>query len=96
MNKILLVARREFLSRVQKKTFLLTTILLPLIIFGFYAMIIYFSVKTGSNTKIAVADEANIFNKIDCCVYTFIQTTVLCSTIITVSTAVVFTHHHRV
>jgi len=63
MHKILLVARREFLSRVQKKTFLLTTILLPLIIFGFYAMIIYFSVKTGSNTKIAVADEANIFNK---------------------------------
>ena len=44
MNKIFLVARREFLTRVQKKTFLLTTILLPLIIFLFYALIIYFSV----------------------------------------------------
>jgi ABC-2 type transport system permease protein len=62
MNKILLVARREFLTRVQKKTFLLTTILLPLIIFGFYAMIIYFSVNSGSTTKIAVSDNANIFN----------------------------------
>lgn len=61
MNKILLVARREFLSRVQKKSFLLTTILLPLLIFGFYAMIIYFSVHSGSDTKIAVADEANLF-----------------------------------
>jgi ABC-2 type transport system permease protein len=60
MNKILLVARREFLSRVQKKTFLLTTILLPLLIFVFYALIIYFSVKTGDNLHIAVADEANI------------------------------------
>jgi len=66
MNKILLIARREFLSRVQKKTFLLTTILLPLIIFGFYAMIIYFSVKSGDKTTIAVVDKANIFNgKID-------------------------------
>ncbi len=62
MNKIFLVARREFLSRVQKKTFLLTTILLPLIIFVFYALIIYFSVKTNDNLHIAVADEANILN----------------------------------
>ncbi|MBC7587752.1 MAG: ABC transporter permease [Chitinophagaceae bacterium] len=62
MNKILLIARREFLSRVQKKTFLLTTIGLPVLIFVFYAMIIYFSVKGTDNFKIAVADEANIFN----------------------------------
>ncbi|HXL56356.1 MAG TPA: ABC transporter permease [Chitinophagaceae bacterium] len=66
MNKILLVSKREFLTRVQKKTFLLTTILLPLIIFGFYALMIYFSVKTGSTLNIAVADNANLFNgKID-------------------------------
>ena len=66
MNKISLIARREFLSRVQKRTFLLTTILLPLIIFGFYAMMIYFSVKSGDTTHIAVLDKANIFNgKID-------------------------------
>lgn len=62
MNKILLVARREFLTRVQKRTFLLTTILLPLIIFGFYAMIIYFSVSSGDTIKVAVADNANFFN----------------------------------
>jgi ABC-2 type transport system permease protein len=79
MNKILLVARREFLTRVQKKTFLLSTIGLPLIIFGFYAMIIYFSVKTTDNFKIAVADKANIFNgKIESkdneLVFEFVQT----------------------
>jgi ABC-2 type transport system permease protein len=62
MNKILLIARREFLSRVQKKTFLLTTIGLPLLIFVFYAMIIYFSVKATDNFTIAVADEANVFD----------------------------------
>lgn len=58
----MLVARREFLTRVQKKTFLLTTILLPVIIFGLYALIIYFSVKGGSDMNIAVADNANFFD----------------------------------
>lgn len=62
MSKISLVTRREFLSRVQKKTFLLTTILLPIIIFGFYAMIIYFSVKSDTALSIAVVDRANLFN----------------------------------
>src|SRR5436190_6706814 len=61
MNKITLIARREFLTRVQKKTFLLTTILLPLLFFGFYALMIYFSVNSDEKYKIAVADEANIF-----------------------------------
>jgi len=61
MNKTWLVAKREFLSRVQKKTFLLTTILLPLVIFGFYGLIIYFTVKSSDNFKVAVIDKANIF-----------------------------------
>ena len=62
MNKILLVSKREFLTRVQKKTFLLTTILLPLLFVGFYAMMIYFSVSTGSTLDIAIADNTNIFH----------------------------------
>ncbi|MFY7964274.1 MAG: ABC transporter permease [Chitinophagaceae bacterium] len=61
MNKILLVAKREFLTRVQKKTFLLTTIGLPILIFGLYALIIFFTVKNTKDFKIAVADNANIF-----------------------------------
>ncbi len=61
MNKTWLVAKREFLSRVQKKTFLLTTILLPLVIFGFYGLIIYFTVKSTDDFKVAVVDKANIF-----------------------------------
>jgi ABC-2 type transport system permease protein len=61
MNKTFLIARREFLSRVQKRTFLLTTIGLPLLIFGFYAMMIYFSVKGNDSLTIAIADNANLF-----------------------------------
>ena len=60
MNKILLVATREFLSRVQKKTFLLTTIGVPLLIAAFYAAMIFFQIKSTDHFKIAVLDEANI------------------------------------
>lgn len=62
MNKIFIVAKREFITRVQKKTFLLTTILLPLLIFGLNAMIIYFSVKSSTNLNFAIADEANVLS----------------------------------
>lgn len=61
MDKIFLIARREFLTRVQKKSFLLTTILLPLLFFGFYALIIYFSISSDEKYTIAVVDKANIF-----------------------------------
>lgn len=62
MNKIFLVVQREFLTRVKKKTFLLTTIGLPILIFGLYALIIYFSVESGSVVTVAVADKAQLFN----------------------------------
>ena len=66
MNKIAIVAKREFLTRVQKKTFLLTTILLPLLIFSFYGLIIYFVSGNDEKYTIAVADEANLFkNKLN-------------------------------
>jgi ABC-2 type transport system permease protein len=62
MNKTWIVAQREFNSRVKKKTFLLSTILFPVLLFGFYAFMIYFSVKGNDDLKIAVADKANVFN----------------------------------
>jgi ABC-2 type transport system permease protein len=61
MNKIITVAKREFLSRVQKKTFLLTTILLPLLIFSFYALILYFAVGDEDKYELAVVDTPNLF-----------------------------------
>lgn len=63
MNKIGLVIQREYLSRVKKKSFLLTTILVPIIIIGFYAAIIAISVAdSGDKYKVAVIDEAGLFN----------------------------------
>jgi ABC-2 type transport system permease protein len=59
MNKILLIIEREYLSRVKKKSFIIMTILAPIIIAGFYGLIIYFSIQgvNGTFTRIAVVNE---------------------------------------
>jgi len=63
MNKILLIIQREYLVRVRKKSFLYTTILVPLIIMGFYAAIFAIGMSGGhEKNKIAVIDEANLLN----------------------------------
>lgn len=61
MNKILLIIQREFITRVRKKSFLLTTILLPVIIFSIYIAIFYFMMYDKTTTTIAVVDETHLF-----------------------------------
>ncbi len=61
MDKILLIFQREFITRVRKKSFLLTTILLPVFIFAIYVAIFYFIIYDGSKTQIAVVDNTGVF-----------------------------------
>jgi ABC-2 type transport system permease protein len=62
MSKIGLIIGREYLTRVRKKSFLITTILVPLVIMGFYAAIIAIAVKGGTDQQsIAVIDNAGLF-----------------------------------
>jgi len=65
MHKIALIIKREYFIRVKKKSFLLTTIGVPLFIIGFYAIIIAISMDSfgggDDKNKIAVIDEAQLF-----------------------------------
>ncbi|MDP4285843.1 MAG: ABC transporter permease [Bacteroidota bacterium] len=61
MNKIWLVIKREYLTRVRNKTFILSTILLPLFFIGFIFASAYFSIQSDSNQKVAVTDNNGIF-----------------------------------
>ena len=62
MNKIWLIIQREYLTRVKKKSFLLTTILVPLVIIGFYAAIIAVAVSdSNEKEKFAIIDKGNLF-----------------------------------
>src|SRR6478735_5337207 len=57
MNKIWLVIKREYLTRVRNKTFLLSTILLPLVMVLFISGSIFFAAKSEGKKKIAVEDK---------------------------------------
>jgi len=64
MNKILLIIQREFLNRVQKKSFLLTTILVPLIFPAIMGVMIYIVVKQSEVTNVKtvqVVDDSHKF-----------------------------------
>lgn len=65
MNKIWLIVQREFLNRVQKKSFLIATILLPLIFPALMAILFYVAIEQKKNaTKdiIYYVDESGTFS----------------------------------
>src|SRR6185295_10335935 len=64
MNKILLIIQREFLNRVQKKSFLIATILLPLIFPAIMAILVYAAIEQKKNAEketIYYVDESGYF-----------------------------------
>ncbi len=66
MNKIFIIIKREYLTRVKNKTFLLSTFLLPLVMVLFIGGSAYLGAKSIHQYKIAVKDESNLYkNKFD-------------------------------
>jgi len=64
MNKILLIAQREFVTRVRKRSFIIMAILGPIIFAGFFASSIYFASSEDTQVKkIAVIDNTYTFIK---------------------------------
>ena len=64
MNKIWLIIQREFLTRVQKKSFLIATILVPLIFPAIIGGLIYLMKKEAESAKadiVQVVDESGKF-----------------------------------
>jgi ABC-2 type transport system permease protein len=61
MNKILLIIQREYLTRVRKKSFWIASILVPLLIAGVYAILIYLVVNSNVTKTVEIADESGLF-----------------------------------
>lgn len=62
MHKIWLIVKREYLTRVKKKSFILMTILGPILIGGLYAFGIYMIISSGNTvSKIKLVDESGMF-----------------------------------
>ena len=64
MDKLWLIIKREYLTRVKKRSFILATILTPLAIVLFMVVVSFIlSYESGEVKHIAVVDQANILNK---------------------------------
>ncbi len=61
MNKIILIIKREFLTRVRKKTFIIGTILFPVLYVGLIFGTGYLADKTREDLNIALIDESGLF-----------------------------------
>ena len=60
-KKLGIIIQREYLNKVKKKSFLLTTFGVPLLIAGFYAVMIFVMLKAeGDSKRIAVIDNSGI------------------------------------
>ena len=61
MGKILLIIQREYLTRVRKKSFVVMTILGPVLMAALVILPVYLTENTTSNEKVAVLDETGWF-----------------------------------
>jgi ABC-2 type transport system permease protein len=64
VNKILLVARQEFRNRVHKRSFLIATILIPLIFPAIFGILIYTAIqqeKSATRKVVHYIDESGLF-----------------------------------
>jgi ABC-2 type transport system permease protein len=63
MNKIWLIIQREFLTRVRKKTFIIGTILFPLLYLALIFGQGYIAAKSKENLNIAMIDQSKTFTQ---------------------------------
>ncbi|WP_439558594.1 ABC transporter permease [Dyadobacter sp.] len=61
MRNIFLVIKREYLVRVKKKSFLIMTLLGPLLFVGFYAVVFWVAIGSVDTKTIQVLDESGLF-----------------------------------
>ena len=66
MRKTFIIIQREYLTRVRKKSFLVTTFLIPIAMVAISSIMIFMAVKSEQKQRIAVIDESGVFvNKLD-------------------------------
>ena len=63
MNKTWLIIQREYLTRIRKRTFILSTILLPLLYIGLIFGTGYIAARSSKTLRVALIDSSGYFNK---------------------------------
>ena len=63
MSKIGIIVRREYISRVRKKTFILTTLLTPLFFVALIAVVTILTINSARKETVAVVDPAGVLKE---------------------------------
>jgi len=63
MNKIWLIIKREYLTRVRNRTFILSTFLTPLFFAALIGIIVFITIKNTDKEKVAIIDTSGVFKK---------------------------------
>src|SRR6187455_2301513 len=63
MRKIALIIKREYLTRVRKKTFILSTVLFPLLYLGLIIGTGYITANSGRKLNVALIDSSGNFTQ---------------------------------
>ena len=64
-NNIPLVIRREYVTRVRKKSFWILTLIVPILLALVYAIPIYLALRPIDKTVVMVVDESGVFGGLD-------------------------------
>ncbi|MBL7724389.1 MAG: ABC transporter permease [Chitinophagaceae bacterium] len=62
MNKIWIIIKREYLTRVRKKTFIISTLLFPLLYLGLIFGMGFIAEKSKQNLHVAIIDNSGFFS----------------------------------
>lgn len=78
MKNIILITKREFLTQVKKKSFIVLTLLAPVLLIAFGALISFMFKANKSHYRVEVVDRSNLFDghlkSSDNVTYTFVPT----------------------
>lgn len=84
MNKTLIIIGREFTTRVRKKSFLILTLIVPILMAGFYAFLMWMLLKDDTQERrIAVVNHSDIetpFQQINNTTFEYVATDITEST----------------
>ena len=62
MDKIWLIIKREYLTRVRKKTFIVMTLIGPILFAGIMVVPVWLASREGEHRIIRVLDESDLFS----------------------------------
>ena len=64
MKKVFIIIKREYITRIRKRAFIITTFLTPIGFFGLIAFTVLMAGYSSSNKKVAIIDDSGIFKDV--------------------------------